>query len=58
MHGHWSIITELICFDWAANPRTYSVQTSYKLNLPSNLTIHSSNIKLVETIGQGEGMFV
>ena len=31
----------------------FSVQTSYKLNLPPSLILHSSSIKLVETIGQG-----
>ena len=34
-------------------PRAFSVQSSYKLNLPPHLIIPSSSIKLVESIGQG-----
>ena len=30
-----------------------SVQSSYKLTLPSHLLIHASNIKLLESVGQG-----
>ena len=33
--------------------KTFSVQSSYKLNLPKCLIIPSSNIKLLETVGQG-----
>ena len=35
-------------------PRTISVQSSYKLNLPPHLLVHASSIKLVEPIGQGK----
>ena len=31
----------------------FSVQSSFKLSLPPNLIIHSSSIKMTETIGQG-----
>ena len=34
-------------------PRTISVQSSYKLNLPPYLLIHAADIKLMEPIGQG-----
>ena len=34
--------------------RGLSVQSSYKLKLPPDLIVPSSNIKLIETIGQGE----
>ena len=30
------------------------VQSSYKLSLPPYLIIHASNIKMIETIGQGK----
>ena len=43
------VISSLI---FTAN-QTFTVQTSYKLNLPPSLILHSSSIKLVETIGQG-----
>ena len=33
--------------------KIFSVQSSFKLNLPKHLIIHASNIKLLETIGQG-----
>lgn len=33
--------------------KNFSVQSSYKLNLPRYLIIPSSNIKLLETVGQG-----
>ena len=32
----------------------YAVQSSYKLNLPPHLTVHASNIKMTESIGQGK----
>ena len=32
----------------------FAVQSSYKLNLPPHLIVHSSNIKMTETIGQGK----
>ena len=35
-------------------PRTISVQSSYKLNLPPYLLVHAADIKLVEPVGQGE----
>ena len=31
----------------------FSVQSSYKLNVPTYLIIHAANLKLQETIGQG-----
>ena len=39
-------------------PRTISVQSSYKLNLPQHLLIPASDIKLVEPIGQGDEIHV
>ena len=48
----FSIIHDNISF--IAKQLIFSVQTSYKLNLPPHLIIHSSSIKLVETIGQGK----
>ena len=34
--------------------RAFSVQSSFKLNLSPHLIIKAANIKLIETIGQGE----
>ena len=34
--------------------KNFSVQSSYKLNLPKHLILHASNIKLSESIGQGK----
>ena len=34
--------------------RGFSVQSSFKLNLSPHLIIKAANIKLIETIGQGE----
>ena len=34
-------------------PDSFSVQSSYKLNLPPHLIIQSTNIRVIETIGQG-----
>lgn len=32
---------------------SFSVQNSYKLNVPLHLIIHAANLKLLEAIGQG-----
>ena len=34
--------------------RQFSVQSSFKLNFSPHLIIKAANIKLIETIGQGE----
>ena len=46
--------TSIDAVDLDSLPRTISVQSSYKLNLPPYLLIHAVNIKLVEPIGQGD----
>ena len=45
-----SILLYLMC----TGLQGFAVQSSYKLNLPPHLIIHSSNIKMTETIGQGK----
>ena len=45
-------LSSMNCFFLTATPM-FSVQSSYKLNLPQHLIFHCSSIKLVETIGQG-----
>ena len=32
---------------------SFSVQSSYKLNVPAQLIIHAANLELQEVIGQG-----
>ena len=36
-----------------AASKNLSVQSSFKLNLPPHLIVHSSNIKITQTVGQG-----
>ena len=38
----------------ATGQRAFSVQSSFRLNLSPHLIIKAANIKLIETIGQGE----
>ena len=33
--------------------KSFTVQSSYKLNIPEHLIIHAANIELCEAIGQG-----
>ena len=42
----------------AEEKSTFSVQSSYKLNVPEQLIIHSTNLELVNAIGQGEEVIV
>ncbi len=48
----------LLCIElfslFAANPlRSFSVQSSFKLNIPKKLTINSCNLQIGNSIGQG-----
>ena len=37
---------------------TFTVQSSYILNVPKQLIIHSANLELLNAIGQGEDIIV